>query len=232
MDSRGIHIRFQAKEIFVFCEESRESKSPPFTSFFCILDHFVGLSSKFLNKQRISNVKLKTIIPKYLTYNSVLMRFVLRMLPCKRTIHLTIAVLLLLIVFDFYGLYTNHFYFSKADNYIFPVISLIHFVYLYVLNFKIEEDELTDPMMRNIEYALYGVFLIYLFKTSEILGTLTTYDDYSNHLIPDTFLPLGIGIFLLHLLLLVLTLMSIHYRRELVGEYKFDDMNQHIDSWE
>ncbi len=154
------------------------------------------------------------------------------MLPWKRTIYLSVAVLVLLIICDFYGLYTNTFYFLKADNYIFPIVSLIHFTFLYVLKFKIEEDELTDPLMRNVEYLLYGVFLIYVFKTSEILGILTSYEDFSSYVIPGTFLPIGITIFALHIFLLILTLMAIHYRMEAVGEYKFDDMNQHIDSWE
>ena len=150
----------------------------------------------------------------------------------KRTIHLSILVLALLIIFDFYGLYTNNFYFSKAENYLFPVITLIHFTFLYVLQFKINEDELTDPLMRNIEYLLYGAFLIYVFKTSESLYTLTTYGEFLNYVLPATFLPFGILIFTLHLLLLVLTILAVHYRKEMVGEYKFDDMNQHVDTWE
>lgn len=150
----------------------------------------------------------------------------------KRTIHLSIVVLALLIIFDFYGLYTNNFYLLKPDNYLFPVITLIHFTFLYVLKFKIVEEELTDPVMRNIEYMLYGAFLIYVFKTSEILYTLTSYSEFVNYVVPATFLPLGISILVLHVLLLVLTILAIHYRKEMVGEYKFDDMNQHIDTWE
>lgn len=153
-------------------------------------------------------------------------------MPWKRTIDLSIAILALLIIFDFYGLYTNNFYFSKLDNYLFPVITLIHFTFLYVLKFKIIEDELTDPLMRNVEYMLYGAFLIYVFKTSEVLYTLTTYGEFSNYVLPISFLPLGILIFVLHLLLLVLTVLAVQYRKEMVGEYKFDDMNQHIDTWE
>lgn len=91
---------------------------------------------------------------------------------------------------------------------------------------------MTDPLMRNIEYILYGTFLVYVFKTSETLYTLTTYGDFTNYVIPGTFLPVGITIFAIYLVLLVLTLLVIHYRKELVGEYKFDDMNRHIDSWE
>lgn len=153
-------------------------------------------------------------------------------MPWKRTIDLSIAILALLIIFDFYGLYTNNFYFSKLDNYLFPVITLIHFTFLYVLKFKIIEDELTDPLMRNVEYMLYGAFLIYVFKTSEVLYTLTTYGEFFNYVLPISFLPLGILIFVLHLLLLVLTVLAVQYRKEMVGEYKFDDMNQHIDTWE
>ena len=150
----------------------------------------------------------------------------------KRTIHLSIVVLTLLIILDFYGLYTNNFYFIKPENYLFPVLTLIHFTYLYVLNFKITEVELTDPLMRNIEYLLYGTFLIYVFKTSESLYTLTTYGEFLNYVLPATFLPLGVTIFVLHILLLVLTILAVHYRREMVGDYKFDDMNRHVDTWE
>ncbi len=160
------------------------------------------------------------------------MNAIFKIMSWKRTIHFSIAVLVLLIICDFYGLYTNNFYFLKPENYIFPVITLIHFTFLYVLKFKIDEDELTDPLMRNIEYMLYGAFLIYVFKTSEILSTLTSYGEFVNYVVPVTFLPLGISIFVLHLLLLVLTIIAIHYRKEMVGEYKFDDMNQHVDSWE
>lgn len=160
------------------------------------------------------------------------MKAIFKTMPWKRTIHISTAVLALLIVFDFYGLYTNNFYFLKPDNYIFPLITLVHFTFLYVLKFKIEEDEMTDPLMRNIEYLLYAAFLVYVYKTSETLYTLTTYADFANYLLPSTFLPLGSIILALHLFLLVLTLLAIHYRKEMVGEYKFDDMNQHIDSWE
>lgn len=160
------------------------------------------------------------------------MNSILRFMTWKRTINLSILVLATLIIFDFYGVYTNNFYFLKPENYLFPLITLIHFTFLYVLQFKINEDELTDPLMRNIEYLLYGAFLIYVFKTSESLYTLTTYGEFSNYVLPVTFLPLGITIFTLHLLLLVLTILAVHYRKEMVGEYKFDDMNQHVDTWE
>ncbi len=159
------------------------------------------------------------------------MKSILRILTLKKSFILSISVLALLIVFNFYGLYTNKFYFFKPDNYIFPILTLVHFTFLYVLWFKIKEDETTDPQMRNIEYILYGIFLVYVYKAIESFYVLTTYLDYENHVIPATFLPAGIFIAVLYLMLIGLTLLAIKYRKERVGEYKFDDMN-HIDSWE
>lgn len=130
---------------------------------------------------------------------------------------------------SFYGLYSNKFYFFDPVNYIFPLVSLVHFAFLYALWFKITEEEFPDPQMRNLEYALYFVFLIYIFKLYSISSTLYDYFEYADRLIPATFLPLGILLLVLHILLPVLTLLSFKQRKELVGDYHFED--NHIDSW-
>lgn len=160
------------------------------------------------------------------------MKTVFNLLTWKRCIYSSIAVLTLLIVFSFYGLYSNAFYVLKPDNYIFPLLSLVHFTFLYVLWFKLEEDELTDPLMRNIEYTLYIIYLVYVYETFETFRILTTYSEFENYVMPDTFIPMGIFIATLKVLLLILTLASFKVRKDLVGPYKFDNMNQHIDSWE
>ena len=163
--------------------------------------------------------------------NLLIMKSILQIFTLKRSFILTAVVLGLLIIFNFYGPYTSKFYFFKLANYIFPILTVGHFIFLYVLWFKIKEEEMTDPQMRNLEYALYVVFLVYVYKVFESLYVLTTYGDYENHVIPGAFLPLGILIFILHLLLVGLTLLIFKYRKDRVGEYNFDDMN-HIDSWE
>jgi len=160
------------------------------------------------------------------------MKYILRILPWKKTIQVSIALLALLTIFSFYGLYTNTFPVLKPANFVFPFLTLVHFAFLYVLWFKIKEDEGTDPQMRIIEYILYVVFLVYLFNTVQTIITLATYSDFSNHVMPITFLPIGILILILQLILLGTTLLAVKYRKELVGPYIFDDMNQHIDSWE
>ncbi|SDL29044.1 hypothetical protein SAMN04488514_101291 [Kriegella aquimaris] len=139
--------------------------------------------------------------------------------------------LLVLSVFSFYGLYTDKFYFFKPDNYIFPLLSIVHFTFLYVLWFKIKENELSDPPMRTLEYSLYIIFLVYLYKFFETTQILISYDEFENHVIPNSFFPIAILIVTLQLLLMALTLMAFKYRKDLVGQYVFDDMNQHVDSW-
>lgn len=159
------------------------------------------------------------------------MNFIQGVLTWKRTLILSIGVLALLNIFSFYGLYTNKFYFFKIDNYIFPLLSIVHFVFLYVLWFKIKEDELSDPPMRTLEYVLYIISLVYVYKLVETIIILLSYNDFDNHLIPSTFLPLGYFMLLLYTLLLLITYLAIAYRKKIVGTYLFDDMNQHVDHW-
>ena len=92
------------------------------------------------------------------------MKFFYGVLPWKSTLLLSVFILLLVDIFSFYGLYTNKFYVFKIDNYIIPLLSIVHFVFLYVLWFKIKEKELSDPPMRNLEYLLYVIGVIYVFK--------------------------------------------------------------------
>jgi hypothetical protein len=159
------------------------------------------------------------------------MKLLKTLFPWKSTLLLSICILLVLNVLSFYGMYTNKFYFFKPDNYIFPLLSLVHFVFLYVMWFKVKEGELSDPPMRNLEFVLYFISLVYLFKLGETAYVLSTADQYENHLIPATFMPVGILMLVLYATLLLLTFLTFSFRRQLVGTYLFDDTNQHVDNW-
>ncbi len=159
------------------------------------------------------------------------MKLVLQFLPWKRGLYLSIGILAILIVLSFYGLYTNKFYFFKFENYIIPILSIVHFGFLYVLKFKIKEQEVADIPMRNMEYGLYIIILVYIFKLFDTLFTLMGLEDIENHFIPESFMPMGIFISVLYLLLILLTLLTFQYRKQMVGGYNFDEINQ-IDSWE
>jgi len=100
------------------------------------------------------------------------------------------------------------------------------------MRFKINENEIADPQMRNLEFALYVVLLIYVFRFFDVLIILLSYYDFESHVIPETFIPIGVLILFLYLLLVVLTLITIKYRKKLVGSYRFDEINEQIDSWD
>ncbi|MGB5434260.1 MAG: hypothetical protein WBM98_00105 [Maribacter sp.] len=160
------------------------------------------------------------------------MKFILRLFSWKTTLILSLMVLVLLNVFSFYGLFTNKFYFFKFDNYIFPLMTLVHFAFLYAMWFKIKENEIADPQMRNLEYALYVIFWIYIYRLFNSISILTSYSDYHSHVIPSTFLPIGILIMVLYVLLLLLTIIAFKHRKHKIGSYRFNEINDGIDSWE
>ncbi len=149
----------------------------------------------------------------------------------KLVLVLCVCVLLLLDISNFYGLYSNKFYFQKIDNYIIPLLSLVHFSYLGQFWFKIKENQFGSPKMRNQEYLLYIIVFVYIFKSFDTIYIISSYAEYENSLFPSTFLPIGFLILFLYLTLIGLTLLLFRYRKELIGSYLFDDMNEHVDHW-
>lgn len=150
----------------------------------------------------------------------------------KTCLYASLVVLPLLIVLNFYGLYSNQFYLLKFDNYILPFFSILHFVYLYTIQFKVRDREYADPQLRNVEYAMYAVLFIYLFKGMDTVYILMSYDDYDISIIPATFLPVGVFILAMYFFLIILTLLAFYYRRRHVGPFDFEQVNNKIDSWQ
>ncbi len=150
----------------------------------------------------------------------------------KTNILLTIVVLLALIVLSFYGMYGNTFFFNKAENYIFPLLTSTHFLYLYVLWFKITEREYPDVIMKNIEYIMYGIVLVYGYEFFSTYTILSTHNEFQDHVIPNTFMPMGILIVTLQTILVCLSIWSFAIRKIRIGKYDFDYLNNHLDAWE
>ena len=142
------------------------------------------------------------------------------------------SLLLVLIIFSFYGLYTNKFYFLKVDNYIFPLLAIIHFAYLQGIQSRINSRELSDTSLRNLEYAMYAILPVYIFKLIDTSNIMLSYWEYENYLKPDTFIPVGMGILFSQIVLVLLTIMTFHFRRQILGRYNFDQINDKLDSWQ
>lgn len=144
----------------------------------------------------------------------------------------SIVMLVCLICLSFYGMYSNTFFFNRPENYIFPFLTLIHFLYLYVLWFKITQGEYPDLIMKNIEYVMYGILLVYFYEISETYLILGSQYEFQDHVIPNTFMPIGILTITLQTLLVLFTIWSFIIRKQRVGKYDFDYLNNHIDAWE
>lgn len=155
-----------------------------------------------------------------------------RIFNWKTAIWATSSVLLALIVLSFYGIYTNKFYFLKLDNYILPILSTVHFLYLYVIWFKITEDELPDPKMRNIEYALYAIMIVYVFKIYDSVQVLNSISQFGEHVIPVTFKPVGIITLVLYSILPILTVYTFWLRKKYIGIYNFENYNDNLNIWQ
>jgi hypothetical protein len=87
-------------------------------------------------------------------------------------------------------------------------------------------------IMKNIEYVLYGMVLFYGYSIYGSFLMLGSQNEFQDHVIPSTFVPMGILIITLQALLVLLTVWSFIIRRQRVGKYDFDYLNNHIDAWE
>ena len=159
------------------------------------------------------------------------MNYLRRNTSWKVCMALSVSILLLLIVMNFYGLYTNRFYFFKVDNYIFPLLTIVHFSFLQALQIRIKTEYVGDLHLRNLEYAMYAILLVYIFKVLDTSYILLSYSDFAAGIIPETFVPYGISILGLQIGLVGLTILSFGFRKNLIGRYNFDHINDKLDSW-
>jgi|SRR5690606_5843090 len=150
----------------------------------------------------------------------------------KKNLWTSAVLLILLTGMNFYGIYTNKFYFLEPDNYIIPALSVVHFLYLYVVWFKITEDELPDPKMRNLEYGLYALVAVYIFKIYDSARILGSVSQFGDHVIPPTFKPVGIVTLVSYSLLVLLTIYSFWLRKKHVGAYNFENFNRKLNIWQ
>ncbi len=160
------------------------------------------------------------------------MRYLWRPSSWKMYLVLTTIVLLTLIVSNFYGLYTDKFYFYKVDNYIFPLLTIVHFSFLQAMHLKVNNKDFSDNQLRNLEYALYAILLVYIFKATDTAYILLSYHEFEAYIIPETFMPFGLSILSVQTLLILLTILSFRYRRQFIGRYNFDQINDKLDSWQ
>ncbi|MBT8280181.1 MAG: hypothetical protein KJO16_01290 [Muriicola sp.] len=151
----------------------------------------------------------------------------LRIIPWKKCYLFSFSLLPLIVVSDFYGLYTNKFYFLKIDNYIFAFLVFVHLYYLNMLLRAEKTNSITLNSLRTIEFAMYAILPVYLFKMAETTYILTTYFDHSEQIFPATFVPVGTMILLMQALIIFLTFTTFRHRKDRLGPFRYDRINGH-----
>src|SRR5690606_26160036 len=131
-----------------------------------------------------------------LQYNRRKFRICMRSLTVfvnwKKVIWTSMVVRVALMGVSLYGIYINMSDLLKPGNYYVPISDVEHLLYLYLVRFKIIEYELPDPKMRNLEYVIYALVVVYLFKIYDSVLTLGSVAEFGEHVIPPTFRPMGI----------------------------------------
>ena len=86
--------------------------------------------------------------------------------------------------------------------------------------------------MRNIEYVLYAIMIVYVFKIYDSITVLNSLELYGTHIIPATFEPIATLSVVLHSILPVLTLYTFWLRKRYVGVYNFENYNDNLNIWQ
>jgi len=149
------------------------------------------------------------------------------------SINASIVLLLILIFANFYGTLTDRFYFNKIENYLFPVLTVVHFIYMYAIKYKIRENEYPDVQMRNLEYFLYVVVGYYIYKVFILAEVLFAYSmSIEDIILPITFLPVTIFTIVGYLSLSLLTFHLMYTRKKEIGSYQIDYFSEeNLDTW-
>jgi len=103
---------------------------------------------------------------------------------------------------------------------------IVHVWFLNALYQLEKEPHVHMNITRNLEYIMYAIFLVYLFKIAETAYILLSYFDFSDLVLPPTFLPAGLFILSLQFFLLILTFATFKHRRERIGPYRFDRVHK------
>lgn len=132
----------------------------------------------------------------------------------------------LVIIFNFYGLFTHKFYWLKPDNFILPAVILIHMGYQREIQKRISRNKGVDFFLQKFEFAMYGVVLIYGFELIETIYTMFLAKSYDSSIFPETFWSQAFMVLSIQMLFILFTVCSFYLRKLILGRYNFDYIGQ------
>ncbi|MEM8764358.1 MAG: hypothetical protein AAGD88_11130 [Bacteroidota bacterium] len=137
----------------------------------------------------------------------------------KRLIWTLLTLLLVLVLFNFYGPFSNRFYFGKLDGYLFLLLVVFQALYLFRLLSKAKNEAVADSQLRYLEYVVYGVLVVYGYKTFDTVLSLNLASEIQHELLPTTFFPLVLLSLALYLMVIILSILTFTFRKRLLGSF-------------
>jgi len=128
-------------------------------------------------------------------------------------------MLVVLVLFNFYGPFSNRFYFGKLDGYMFLLLVAFQALYLFRLLAKTKNEMNSDSQLRYLEYVVYGVLVVYGYKTIDTVLSLNLASEIQPDLLPETFFPLVLLSLALYLLVIILSVLTFTFRKRLLGSF-------------
>lgn len=128
-------------------------------------------------------------------------------------------MLVVLVLFNFYGPFSNRFYFGKLDGYMFLLLVAFQALYLFRLLAKTKNEMNSDSQLRYLEYVVYGVLVVYGYKTIDTVLSLNLASEIQPDLLPETFFPLILLSLALYLLVIILSVLTFTFRKRLLGSF-------------
>ena len=128
-------------------------------------------------------------------------------------------MLVVLVLFNFYGPFSNRFYFGKLDGYMFLLLVVFQAIYLFRLLAKAKNKMISHSQLRYLEYVVYGVLVVYGYKTIDTVLSLNLASEIQPDLLPETFFPLILLSLALYLLVIILSILTFTLRKRLLGSF-------------
>ncbi|MEO1487064.1 MAG: hypothetical protein AAFU57_15060 [Bacteroidota bacterium] len=142
-----------------------------------------------------------------------------------RLIRTLLILLAVLVLFNFYGPFSNRFYFGKLDGYLFLLLAVFQALYLFRLWNKVKHDTAADTQLRYLEYVVYGVLVVYGYKVLDTILSLNLASEIQQELLPTTFFPSMTLSLVVYLGVILLSILIFTFRRRLLGSFNQEKLN-------
>ena len=92
-------------------------------------------------------------------------------------------------------------------------------LYLFRLLAKTKNEMNSDSQLRYLEYVVYGVLVVYGYKTIDTVLSLNLASEIQPDLLPEPFFPLVLLSLALYLLVIILSFLTFTFRKRLLGSF-------------